>query len=63
MIDEAVRARRERLVRELALDVGRLLLDAAREAPPPWPEPDPTEDPEEPAIVRKERRRRRRGEP
>ena len=47
----------------LSLEVARILLAWAREHPPPWPEPDPTEDPEEPAIVRKERRRRRRGEP
>lgn len=46
---------------ELAL----LMLEGARrllrERPPPWPEPDPTEDPDEPAIVRKQRRRRRGG--
>ena len=62
-IGAAEQARRDRLVRELALDVGRLLLEAARETPPPWPEPDPTEDLDEPAILRKERRRKRRGEP
>jgi len=50
------------LARALAAEVGRLLLAAAREHPPPWPEPDPTEDPEEPAIVRKARRQRRRQE-
>jgi len=41
------------------LELGRLLLAAARAHPPPWPERDPTEDLDEPAIVRKQRRQRR----
>jgi hypothetical protein len=51
---------RARLARELAADVGAFLLDAARSIPPPWPEPDLTEDTDEPAIARKARRQRRR---
>lgn len=43
------------------LELGRLLLAAAKAHPPPWPEPDPTEDLDEPAIVRKARRQRRGG--
>jgi hypothetical protein len=46
----------------LSLEVARILLAWAREHPPPWPEPDPTEDLDEPAIVRKQRRQRRRAE-
>jgi hypothetical protein len=43
------------------LELGRLLLAAAKAHPPPWPERDPTEDLDEPAIVRKARRKRRGG--
>ena len=41
------------------LELGRLLLAAAKAHPPPWPERDPTEDLDEPAITRKARRQRR----
>lgn len=44
----------------LLLQLGRILLAAAEDHPPPWPERDPAEDLEEPAIVRKARRQRRR---
>ena len=46
----------------LGLEVARILLAWARQHPPPWPERDPTEDLDEPALLRKERRKRRRGE-
>lgn len=46
--------------RELAAALGRLLLEAAQANPPPWPERDPAEDLDEPAIVRKGRRQRKR---
>ena len=46
--------------RGLAAALGRLLLDAARDHPPPWPVPDSTEDLDEPAIRRKALRRIRR---
>jgi hypothetical protein len=51
---------RTRLAKQLAADVGRLLLEAARAHPPPWPDPDLEEDVDEPAIVRKAGRLRRR---
>lgn len=41
------------------LALGRILLAAARDHPPPWPAPDATEDLDEPALVRKQRRHRR----
>lgn len=49
-------------------ELARLLLEGARrlrlegERPPPWPERDPAEDLEAPAIVRKAARARRRAQ-